>query len=63
MSRLASRLAKWLIERNAARASRIIAETMKAGLVKPFDLEQSKRYASYVPFWAYPDSMAHMTAI
>jgi len=39
-------------ERNAARASRIIAETLKAGRIKPFDPEQGKKYASYLPFWA-----------
>lgn len=39
-------------EQNAAKASRIIAETVKANLIKPFDPETSKRYLSYVPFWA-----------
>jgi ATP-dependent DNA helicase RecG len=36
---------------NAARASRIIAETLKAGRIKPFNPEQGKKYASYLPFW------------
>ncbi len=39
-------------EQNAARASRIIAETVKSTLIKPFDPDTSKRYLSYVPFWA-----------
>ena len=40
-------------DRNYATASRIIAESIKAGLVKPFDPDSgSKRTASYVPYWA-----------
>jgi ATP-dependent DNA helicase RecG len=39
-------------EHNAAKASRIIADTLAAGLVKAFALDQGKKYASYVPFWA-----------
>lgn len=39
-------------EHNAARASRIIAETLEAGLIKPFNPVQGKKYASYLPFWA-----------
>ena len=39
-------------ERNAAKASRIIAETLAAELIKPFDPDQGKKYASYLPFWA-----------
>lgn len=39
-------------EHNAARASRIIAETLEAELIKPFDPNQGKKYSSYVPFWA-----------
>ena len=33
-------------------ASRIIADTLAAGLIKPFDPDQGKKYASYLPFWA-----------
>lgn len=41
-----------LEERNAAIASRIIADTMKAGLIKPSDPDsRSKKLARYVPFW------------
>lgn len=41
-----------LMERNAAIASRIIAETIKAGLIKPSDPDsKSKKLARYVPFW------------
>lgn len=38
---------------NAAMASRIIAETLETGLIKPFDPEnRSRKHARYVPFWA-----------
>lgn len=38
---------------NAAMASRIIGETLEAGLIKPFDPEnRSRKHARYVPFWA-----------
>jgi ATP-dependent DNA helicase RecG len=39
-------------DQNAAKASRIITETVKANLIKPFDPATSNRYLSYVPFWA-----------
>ncbi len=39
-------------EKNAARASRIIAETVKAGRIKPYDRNTGTRYMKYVPFWA-----------
>jgi len=39
-------------EPNKAMASRIIADTIKDGLVKPEDPRQGKKYAKYVPFWA-----------
>jgi len=39
-------------EKNYAIASRIIAETIKTGLVKPADsTNKSKKQAKYVPFW------------
>lgn len=38
---------------NAAMASRIIAETLEASLIKPFDPDnRSRKHARYVPFWA-----------
>jgi ATP-dependent DNA helicase RecG len=38
---------------NAAMASRIIAETLDAGLIKPYDPDnRSRKHARYVPFWA-----------
>lgn len=38
---------------NAAMASRIIAETLEAGLIKPYDPDnRSRKHARYVPFWA-----------
>ncbi|MDP2887114.1 MAG: ATP-binding protein [Ignavibacteria bacterium] len=40
-------------DKNYPIASRIIAETIKAGLIKPSDPESSSRkFATYVPFWA-----------
>lgn len=39
-------------ERNSAIASRIIRDAMEDGYVKPYDPEQGKRHAKYVPFWA-----------
>ncbi len=39
-------------EKNAAKASRLIAEAVGAGRIKPADPEQGKRFASYLPFWA-----------
>jgi ATP-dependent DNA helicase RecG len=38
--------------RNSAIASRIIRETMEEHLIKPYNPEQSKKQAKYVPFWA-----------
>jgi hypothetical protein len=38
--------------RNAAIASRIIRETIEAGLVRPYETQMSKKYAKYVPFWS-----------
>jgi predicted HTH transcriptional regulator len=38
---------------NAAMASRIIAETLESGLIKPYDPDnRSRKHARYVPFWA-----------
>ncbi len=40
-------------DKNYSVASRIIADTMNAGLVKPHDPESASReHAKYVPFWA-----------
>ena len=39
-------------KQNAAKASRIIADALAAGQIKPFDSNQGKKYASYLPFWA-----------
>lgn len=39
-------------EQNYPMASRIIADTIKAGLIKDYDAEsKSKKYARYVPYW------------
>ena len=37
---------------NSAIASRIIRETIEAGLVRPYETQMSKKYAKYVPFWS-----------
>jgi predicted HTH transcriptional regulator len=40
-------------EKNRAQVSRVISDTVAAGLVKPYDPDSdSKRHASYVPYWA-----------
>lgn len=40
-------------EKNYATASRIIADTIVANLIRPSDPEsKSKKYATYIPFWA-----------
>ncbi|MCX5811231.1 MAG: putative DNA binding domain-containing protein [Proteobacteria bacterium] len=41
-----------ILEHNAAIASRIIRDTMEEKRIKPYDPEQGKKYAKYVPFWA-----------
>lgn len=41
-----------IAEKNSAMASRIIREAMEDKLVKPYDPEQGKKYAKYLPFWA-----------
>ncbi len=38
--------------RSAATVSRIIKETIKAQLIRPFDPDVNNRYLSYIPFWA-----------
>ena len=41
-------------EKNYATASRIIADTIEAKLIKPADAQsKSKKYATYIPFWAW----------
>lgn len=39
-------------EHNASTASRLIREALDARVIKPFDPEQGKRNARYLPFWA-----------
>lgn len=42
-----------IAEANYAMVSRIIRDTLQAGLIRPADpTSKSKRYARYVPFWA-----------
>lgn len=37
---------------NSAIASRIIRDAMEDGVIKPYDPEQGKKYAKYLPHWA-----------
>jgi len=37
---------------NSAIASRIIKDTLDLGLIKPFDPEQGRKHARYIPHWA-----------
>lgn len=39
-------------EKNSAIASRIIRDALEDGCIKPYDPEQGKKYAKYLPFWA-----------
>lgn len=39
-------------EKNSAIASRIIRDALEDGRVKPYDPDQGKKYAKYLPFWA-----------
>ncbi len=41
-----------IAEKNSAMASRIIREAMEDNLVKPYDPDQGKKYAKYLPYWA-----------
>lgn len=37
---------------NSATASRLIAESVESGLIKPYDINAGKKFMSYEPFWA-----------
>lgn len=37
--------------KNSAIASRIIKETLEAGLIHPYEAEASRKHMKYVPFW------------
>ena len=39
-------------QKNMATASRIIKDALEAEEIKPFDEEQGRKYAKYLPFWA-----------
>lgn len=41
-----------LPEKSSANASRLIKDTVQAGLIKPFDPDTAPRYMKYMPFWA-----------
>jgi predicted HTH transcriptional regulator len=38
--------------KNSATASRIIRDALEANVIKPYDPEQSKKNARYLPHWA-----------
>ena len=39
-------------ERNKSQVSRYIREALEAGVIKPYDPEQGRKDARYLPFWA-----------
>lgn len=39
-------------QENSSMVTRVIKEAVAAGLVKPFDPDQGRRHAKYLPFWA-----------
>jgi predicted HTH transcriptional regulator len=41
-----------ITEKNSSMASRIIKDAIEDGFVKPFDAQQGRKYAKYIPFWA-----------
>lgn len=41
-----------IAEGNSAMASRIIREAMEDQLIRPYDPQQGKKYAKYLPYWA-----------
>ena len=41
-----------LADSEKVKASRIIKDTVSAGLIKPLDVETAPRYMKYIPFWA-----------
>lgn len=53
MTNASLRIRFGISDANAAMASRIIAETLETGLIRPYDPEnRSRKHARYVPFWA-----------
>lgn len=41
-----------IVEKNSAIASRIIRDALEDDRIKPYDPNQGKKYAKYLPFWA-----------
>jgi len=41
-----------IVEKNKAQASRIIKQTLDAGLIKAYDLDSGVRNMRYIPFWS-----------
>ena len=37
--------------RNSAMASRIIRDSVEAGVIRPYDQSSSRKYMRYVPYW------------
>lgn len=52
MTNASLRLRFGIEEQNSATASRIIRDAMEEGLIKPYDPDQGKRFAKYLPHWA-----------
>lgn len=39
-------------EKNSAMVSRVIKETVESKFLRPYDTDQGRKYAKYLPFWA-----------
>jgi predicted HTH transcriptional regulator len=39
-------------DKNSAMVSRIISDAVSVGLIKRENVDESKKYSRYVPFWA-----------
>ena len=39
-------------DKNYSTASRIISDTLSRQLIKPYNENQSRKYAQYIPWWA-----------
>ncbi len=52
MTNTTLRLRLAISDENYSMASRVIRDTIDAGLIKPHDSTSGPRYMKYVPFWA-----------
>jgi hypothetical protein len=52
MTNTTLRLRLAISDENYSMASRVIRDTINAGLIKPHDFTTGPRYMKYVPYWA-----------